>query len=103
MRRLLCFGDGSLLGKWACAEQWPGHMVVSQRMCGKFPAARRLMRHGRLGPSLADCVTAANAVCGFVAIVVVARAWADGATPDGRLPHGDLILAGTLIIAGAAL
>src|SRR4051794_25994274 len=61
------------------------------------------MRHGRLAPSLADFVTAANAVCGFVAIVVVARAWGGSAMSDGRLPDGDLILAGTLIIVGAAL
>jgi CDP-diacylglycerol--serine O-phosphatidyltransferase len=61
------------------------------------------MRHGRLAPSLADFVTAANAVCGFVAIVVVARAWAGDTTLTGRVPHGDLILACALIIAGAAL
>jgi CDP-diacylglycerol--serine O-phosphatidyltransferase len=61
------------------------------------------MRNGRLAPSLADLVTAANAVCGFLAIAVVARAWTGGATPDGRLPDGDLVAAVTLIIAGAAL
>jgi CDP-diacylglycerol--serine O-phosphatidyltransferase len=63
------------------------------------PAA---MRNGRLAPSLADLVTAANAVCGFLAIAVVARAWT-GATPDGRPPDADLVAAATLIIAGAAL
>jgi len=64
---------------------------------------RRAMRHARLTPSLADFVTAANAVCGFLAIAVVARAWTGGATPDGRLPDADLVAAATLIIAGAAL
>ena len=57
------------------------------------------MRHERLAPSLADLVTAANAVCGFAAIVIVARA----GEPGDDLPDAALVAAVTLIVAGAVL
>ena len=76
--------------------------MFARARVAKQPLRRVAMRNGRLAPSLADLVTVANAVCGFLAIAVVARAWT-GTTPDGRPPDADLVAAATLIIAGAAL
>lgn len=58
----------------------------------------------RLEVSLADAVTAANAVCGFLAIAVAARAWT-GAPDSGdvRLSTNEVIAACGLIVAGALL
>jgi phosphatidylserine synthase len=77
---------------------------------------RNLIR-SRLGPetrptrptpslrvSLADAVTVASAVCGFLAISVAARVWTDA--PDHvrlRLSDHEVILAGALIVAGGLL
>ena len=59
------------------------------------------MSNRRLRPSFADAVTIANAICGFVAIIVVARAWADGPA-SGGLPDTETAIAAALIVAGAA-
>jgi len=63
----------------------------------------RSARTRPLDVSLADVVTAANALCGFFAIAVAARVWTGA--PEGRLrlTDGEVILASGLIIAGALL
>ncbi len=61
------------------------------------------MSNQRIQTSPADAVTVANAICGFLAIAVVARAWTGNPEPGGGLPDGDLVIAATLIVAGAAL
>jgi CDP-diacylglycerol--serine O-phosphatidyltransferase len=53
--------------------------------------------------SLADAVTLANALCGFAAIVVAARAWTDAPADGPRLSSGQLVLAAALIVAGGLL
>ena len=58
----------------------------------------------RLDISLADVVTTANAVCGFLAIAVAARVWTGnpGGSNAGISDH-DLILAAGLIVLGGLL
>jgi CDP-diacylglycerol--serine O-phosphatidyltransferase len=57
-----------------------------------------------LGVSPADVVTMGNALCGFVAIALVARTWT-GVPAGGelRLSDDDVVLAAGLIVAGAML
>ena len=58
----------------------------------------------RLDISLADVVTTANAVCGFLAIAVAARVWTGApGESDLRIPDDDLILAAALIVGGGLL
>ena len=57
----------------------------------------------RLDVSLADLVTIGNAVCGFLAIAVAARAWTHAPAGDLRLPGRDLVVAAALVIAGGLL
>lgn len=58
----------------------------------------------RLDISLADLVTTANAVCGFLAIAIAARVWtgSPGGGDPGISDH-DLILAAALIVMGGLL
>lgn len=60
------------------------------------------MSNRNIQPSAADLVTAGNALCGFLSIVVVATAARDQ-TAGGGLPDSPLVLAAVLIIVGAAL
>ena len=53
--------------------------------------------------SLADLVTLANAVCGFLAIAVAARLWTIDTSRGGRLTEHAVVLAGGLIVLGALL
>lgn len=55
----------------------------------------------RLSP--ADLLTIGNGVLGFLAIALVARAWADGGPGAGGLSQGELALAAGLIGAGTLL
>jgi CDP-diacylglycerol--serine O-phosphatidyltransferase len=57
----------------------------------------------RLEVSLADLVTLANAVCGFLAIAVAARLWTGDTGGGGRLSEHAVVLAGGLIVLGALL
>lgn len=57
----------------------------------------------RLEVSLADLVTTANAICGFLAIAVAARLWTGVPGGELRLSDDDVLLAAGLIVAGGLL
>jgi archaetidylserine synthase len=57
----------------------------------------------RLEVSVADLVTTANAVCGFLAIAVAARLWTGAAGGGVQLTDHAVVLAGGLIVLGALL